>query len=347
MSFTEKKGKIESEIRKITSENPKYVDGDSNNEFRYIQDSHYFGDVKVKYDGTMLFSDEYPQVKLRDLEFKDKLGEGAQGVVFSCIHIPSGKEFVVKSITVSDKSSLQRTIDEIHSLRVLRNPYIVNLYSAFYQNGKIHILMDLINGASLGDYIKLNNKIPEAALGRICWQVLSGLFYLWRMHYLHGDLKLNNIIVSCNGSVKIADFELARLSRNTRGLTHSILGTTCYMSPERISREEYNIKCDVWSLGVIIYRCSMGRFPFGEKETNFQSIYSDNQGDYEVLLDESFSQNATDFVTRCLQVDQEKRAGVEELISHSWMKEFSNKEDDALVAWISDAEKLRKSRERK
>lgn len=343
MSLLERRAKKGIEIPKLRPDSPGYFTDPAapDADFEPFRESSDFGDIKIKSDGTFLFSDAYPIVKLADIDFHEKLGSGVQGTVYRCHHLPSGKEFAVKSIHVEDKATLQKTVDEIHSLRILKHENVVNLFSAFYQKGKIHILMDLVHGASIGDYIKFSPSIPEVPLGRICYQVIQGLMYLRRCHYIHRDLKPSNIMLSLDGVVKIADFGLARQLRSTKDFTTSIIGTTCYMSPERIRSEEYGIKSDIWSLGVILFQCALGRFPFGGQKAGFWDVNFESQEDFSVTLPEGYSDSLTALITRCLQIDETKRASIEELAADPWVRRFETEGREELTAWIRNAEELR------
>lgn len=309
-----------------------------------LRESTDFGDIKTKSDGTMLFTDEYPRICLDDLDEKEVLGAGTQGTVSDVIHIPSGREFAMKNINVIDKSTLQKTIDEIHSLRKLKHPNVVQLFTVFYQKGKIHILMDLVRGASLGDYIKVVPIMPEKALGQLTIQCLSGLLFMRKNHILHRDLKPSNVMVATDGSVKIADFGLARQLRATGDLTKSFTGTMSYMSPERIREDNYGLKSDVWSLGVILYQCAIGKFPFGGMKIAFWDVNFESSDKVEVVLPEGSSENMRDFISRCLEVDTNKRASIEELVEHPWAKEFAgHREFTDLISWVADADNKRKA----
>ncbi|EAX90669.1 STE family protein kinase [Trichomonas vaginalis G3] len=309
-----------------------------------LRESTDFGDIKTKSDGTMLFTDEYPRICLDDLNVKELIGAGTQGTVSDVIHIPSGREFAMKNIHVIDKTTLQKTIDEIHSLRKLKHTNVVQLFTVFYQKGDIHILMDLVRGASLGDYIKVVPVVPEKALGQIAIQCLSGLLFMRKNHILHRDLKPSNVMVALDGSVKIADFGLARQLRATGDLAKSFTGTMSYMSPERIREDNYGLKSDVWSLGVILYQCAIGKFPFGGMKIAFWDVNFDSSDEVDVKLPPECSENMRDFISRCLEVDTNARASIEELVEHPWAKEFSGIREFAdLVSWVADAEQKRKA----
>ena len=347
MSLLERRKKKNLAIPKLRPDSPGYYSDsplNSPEDFnsQTIRESQEFGDIKVKSNGDIEFSESYPVVRLSDLKFEEQLGGGVQGTVYRVIHIPSGKEFAVKSIKLQDKSQIQKTVDEIHSLRVLKHPNVVNMFSAFFQKGFIHILMDLVKGASLGDYIKFVPIIPEPALNVITDQLIKGLLYIRKQHILHRDLKPSNIMVSREGVVKVADFGLSKQLRETGDFTASITGTTCYMSPERVRGLSYGLTSDVWSVGVILYQCCIGCFPWGGKQANFWDIDFEQQSDFNVSLGPHYSPELVNFIERCLIIDPDKRATFEELSEHNWITQGGGPGAmDALLAWIKLADDRR------
>jgi len=306
-------------------------------------------EVKLKGDGCIEFCDAFPIVTLKDLKLCEKLGAGVSSTVFRCVHLPSGKEFALKSLQYDDQvDKLKLVVAELHALHVLRHPNVVNLFSAFHQDKHIHILMSLVDGGSLNDFIKYCPSVPEDALGRIAWHALQGLLFLRKNHYLHRDLKPSNILISRQCEVMIADFGLARQLRDTRDMTTSFLGSLCYMSPERIHHESYGLKSDVWSLGVIIYQCVLGRFPFGGPRVAFWDLTHTSQEEVHIEVPSNYSREVTDFISCCLQFNVENRHSVEQLITHSWVQRYNNTESDkGLEEWIHLVERLRQEEKRK
>ena len=336
MSFSERRKNISAPKLDTTSSLTDSIDTET------IRESQDFGDVQVKSNGEVLFSEAYPVVTLSDLRFEEQLGAGVQGTVYKCVHIPSGKELAVKSIKLQDKSQIQKIVDEIHALRLLKHPNVINLFSAFFQKGSIHILMDLVKGASLGDYIKFVPVIPEPALNVITEQLLKGLLYIRSNHILHRDIKPSNIMVSRTGIIKIADFGLARQLRDTGDFTTSVTGTTCYMSPERVRGQTYGLKSDVWSLGVILYQCCVGKYPWGGKSAGFWDINFETQSDVTVNLGPHYSPELTDFIQQCLLIDVDQRATFEDLSKHKWITNGGGPgAKDALLAWVKLADDRR------
>lgn len=94
-------------------------------------------------------------------------------------------------------------------------------------------------------------------------QVLKGLVYLHHeRHVIHRDIKPSNLLVNHKGEVKITDFGVSAVLASSMGQRDTFVGTYNYMSPERISGSSYDYKSDIWSLGLVVLECAIGRFPY-------------------------------------------------------------------------------------
>ena len=338
----------EMDVPRLQSTNPdNKVNSPRSGDFSLPSIRQSWDEVKFK-DGEVVFSEKFPIVTVKDLKILEKLGSGVSSTVHRCIHVPSGQQFALKRLKYDDQlEKLQLVVAELHALHKLRHQNVIDLFSAFHQDRNIHILMSLIEGGSLDDFIKIIPCIPELAIGRIAWHVLQGLFYLRKNHYLHRDLKPSNILISKEGNVKIADFGLARQLRDTSDLTTTFLGSLCYMSPERIQQESYGLKSDVWSLGIIIYQCSIGKYPFGGPRVAFWDLPIKSQEDVNVVLPNNYSTELVNFISCCLQFDVEKRYSVEQLIEHDWVKKFNNDfYDQYLLNYIKDVSSKKNSQKK-
>lgn len=144
---------------------------------------------------------------------------------------------------------------------------------------------------------------------------------------VHRDLKPDNIMYSSGTTevdfnkiqVKIIDFGFAKLSEGKT--LDEFLGTPYFLAPEIIKKEKYGTKCDIWSLGVVIFLLLTGEMPFEGKTT--EELFSKiENGTF--IHDERWgviSAEGKDFVTKCLTVDQDKRPSPADLIEHDWIKQ--------------------------
>lgn len=145
------------------------------------------------------------------------------------------------------------------------SPFIVSFYGAYLQDPHICMCMEFMDKGSLDNIYKKVGPIPEPILGRIALAVVKGLTYLYEVHkIMHRDVKPSNILLNSLGQIKICDFGVSGELINS--VADTFVGTSTYMSPERISGDPYTVKSDVWSLGITLVELAIGRFPFSSDD---------------------------------------------------------------------------------
>jgi len=196
-------------------------------------------------------------------------------------------------------------------------------------------MLEYMSLGSLADVTKrIGGKIPEVALGKIAVQLLKGLQYLHNIHRVHRDIKPANIVLDLEGNVKLTDFGLTAELKSSLANCQTMCGTYSYMSPERISNNEYDYKCDIWALGITLHECAAGCYPYPQSTIYLELIQRIVQDPVPRLKGaSSFSPKFLDFLECCLKKDPAERASVEQLIAHPWVKEIEDTEFD-LAAWL-------------
>eukprot|EP00993_Chasmostoma_nieuportense_P007634 NODE_901_length_1774_cov_66.339405_g845_i0.p1 GENE.NODE_901_length_1774_cov_66.339405_g845_i0~~NODE_901_length_1774_cov_66.339405_g845_i0.p1 ORF type:complete len:423 (+),score=115.06 NODE_901_length_1774_cov_66.339405_g845_i0:62-1330(+) len=263
-----------------------------------------------------------------DLECKEgekTLGKGASGVVKLMHHKKTGKAYAVKVVhfgIILDKQMIEQ---EIRALE-MASPYVVRAYTAFMRDRSLHIVQEYMDLGSLSDLLKKSKTIPERVLSCIAEQVLLGLREMHdglldqnnqnRVHRIHRDLKPANLLVNKNGEVKIADFGIATTT-NTVGKS-TFVGTTTYMSPERIKGGRYGTASDVWSVGLLLVESAAGAFPF-KNRSNFIELLIDITSTEKVPLPAHLSQPCKEFLWACMAQQPENRPSVSELLRHPFI----------------------------
>ena len=114
--------------------------------------------------------------------------------------------------------------------------------------------------------------IPEAILGQIVVSIVKGLQYLWTQKIMHRDLKPSNILVNTQGRVKLCDFGVS--VQLIDSIARTFVGTSAYMAPERLRGEDYRMRAEVWSLGVLIFELVSGTFPYKSARDSASSVSS-------------------------------------------------------------------------
>ena len=208
------------------------------------------------------------QLQLDEFRVIRDLGEGTSGVVQLVRHKPTNRLYAKKVINlgISDQERKQ-ILMEIRTLHKSDVPGILSFKNAFYADNAVHIVLEYMNCGSLHGVLQRNGPLPEPLLARVTSDVTQALDHLHRvLKVVHRDIKPANVLLNSRAQVKLADFGMSGQLATTFGRLASWVGTAAYMSPERISGAEYSYESDIWALGVTLWECSVGRYPYASPE---------------------------------------------------------------------------------
>uniref|UniRef100_A0A4W6G3A0 mitogen-activated protein kinase kinase n=1 Tax=Lates calcarifer TaxID=8187 RepID=A0A4W6G3A0_LATCA len=266
---------------------------------------------------------------LRDL---GEIGRGAYGSVNKMVHKPTGQIMAVKRIrsTVDEKEQKQLLMDLDVVMRSSDCPYIVQFYGALFREGDCWICMELMS-TSLDKFYKyvycaLEDVIPEEILGKITLATVKALNHLKEnLKIIHRDIKPSNILMDRKGNIKLCDFGISGQLVDSIAKTRDA-GCRPYMAPERIdpsaSRQGYDVRSDVWSLGITLYELATGRFPYPKWNSVFDQLTQVVKGEPPQLSnseERQFSPKFINFVNLCLTKDESKRPKYRELLKHPFI----------------------------
>ena len=201
-----------------------------------------------------------------------KLGVGGMGVVYEAEDVRLSRRVALKFLPddmVGDPDAARRFKREAQMVAELNHPHICIIHEVDEDKGRVFIAMERLEGTNLKLHMaKKSLDTPEVV--RIALQVTDALDAAHSRKIVHRDIKPGNIFVSPSGHVKVLDFGLARrfeTETGDQGLEGSTipgrpLGTANYMAPERILQMPLDPRCDLFSLGVVIYEMATGRLPF-------------------------------------------------------------------------------------
>ncbi|CAI0426187.1 unnamed protein product [Linum tenue] len=291
------------------------------------------GDLRLNQKGLRLISEEKEsqssESKELDFEFSKEdleaikvIGKGSGGVVQLVRHKWVGTLFALKVIQMNIQEEIRKQIvQELKINQASQCPHVVICYHSFYQNGAISLVLEYMDRGSLADVIRQVKTILEPYLAVVCKQVLQGLVYLHNeRHIIHRDIKPSNLLVNHKGEVKITDFGVSAMLANSMGQRDTFVGTYNYMSPERISGSTYDYSSDIWSLGLVVLECAIGRFPYmrSEDEEERPSFYEL----LEAIVDsppptappDQFSPEFCSFVSACIQKEPRDRSSSSDLL---------------------------------
>ncbi|KAI8377939.1 kinase-like domain-containing protein [Radiomyces spectabilis] len=202
-----------------------------------------------------------------DLQPLDELGRGNGGTVSKVLHIRTNTVMARKIIHVQANMTVRKQImRELQFMHDCNSKHIVSFYGAFINGSTISICMEYMEIGSLDTIYKKYGPISMPVLKKIAYAIVDGLIYLYDNHrIIHRDLKPSNVLVNSLGQIKLCDFGVSGQLINS--VADTFVGTSSYMSPERIMGSPYSVKSDVWSLGITLMELALGRFPFPPDST--------------------------------------------------------------------------------
>lgn len=211
-----------------------------------------------------------PRLKSDDFEFVAHLGTGTFGTVCIVKRLKDGKQFVIKQQELNScNSSSARMISwEMANMQVLRHPNVVSYYGAWQEEQSFYILMEFASRGTL-KYLLDKRSLPleEHDAMYLFAQICLGVHHIHSKEILHRDLKPENIMLTgkMGDIVKIGDFGLSKDSFDD---SPSYAGSYYYISPEMLRQESYDYKCDIWSMGVILYEMLTKQQTFPAESVN-------------------------------------------------------------------------------
>ena len=213
---------------------------------------------------------------------------------------------------------------EFTILRVISHPNIVSIYEFFIDDQNCSMIQELMEGESLFDRVLHEKHLNELESKIIIRQILMALFYLHSNNIIHRDIKMENLVFKekKSNSVKLIDFGSAKQVNYYRQLNSEMIGTVLYMPPEVLA-SRYNHKCDVWSLGVVLFVMLSGSFPFNGRSV--EEIRKKIMTDRLVFPDDEWkgvSYEAKDLIKKMLNKNADSRLGADECLTHAWFKEL-------------------------
>jgi eukaryotic-like serine/threonine-protein kinase len=201
-----------------------------------------------------------------------KLGVGGMGVVYEAEDQRLARRVALKFLPdelADDPGAARRLEREARNIALLNHPNICTIYEIDTHRGRLFIAMERLDGANLKAYMA-KRRLDTTEIIDIALQIAEALAVAHSKNIIHRDIKPGNIFVGSDRQVKVLDFGLARrlaaetADANSDGSTipGRPLGTASYMAPERILQRPLDARCDLFSLGVVMYEMATGRLPF-------------------------------------------------------------------------------------
>ena len=195
----------------------------------------------------------------------ERIGRGAMGVVYRARDEAMGRDVALKVLTADledDPDIRTRFHREAEAAASLSHPNIITIFDVGEDGDRFFIVMELLRGATLKDFLKQSDAAPLARKLDLMIQLCAGLGAAHNASIYHRDIKPGNIFVRADGILKILDFGVARLASSSMTAAGFIVGTPDYMSPEQARGADIDGRSDIFSLGGVFYFMLTGRKPF-------------------------------------------------------------------------------------
>ena len=241
------------------------------------------------------------------------------------MHIKTQEKVAIKVLEkerICDVADVERVSREIHILKLIRHPNIIQLYEIIETPKKLYLIMEYASGGELFEYIVKRTKLEEIEACLLFHQIVAGIEYIHKLHIVHRDLKPENLLLDEKNAIKIVDFGLSNTYKTDETLK-TACGSPCYAAPEMIAGKRYRgIEVDIWSSGVILFAMICGYLPFEDSNTSqlYKKILA---GDCK--YSKSISRKSKSFLRGILNIDPDQRFSISEIRAHDWYKQIEEK----------------------
>lgn len=209
---------------------------------------------------------------------------------------------------------------EIKIHKQLKHDNIIKLYNSFEDDFFIYMLLEL-GDDDLFYFVERREQLTDKEIINISKQIINSLVYLKEMNIIHGDLKMENILLIKN-QIKICDFGLS----TQNFFNYNYVGTPEFMAPEIIKKEVYNYKIDIWSFGIILYNLVFGKSPFSifKRDLSEIDIYMTQKAICNKVVTFPKETIFNDLIDKCLKKNQEDRISLEDLHNYKLFEKISD-----------------------
>lgn len=269
-----------------------------------------------------------------------QVGKGAYGTVYKVIRKSDSKVYAIKVINIGrmDEKTIKSNLNEIRILSSISHPNVVGYKEAFLEkkNTEMCIVMEYVGGgdlaAKISDCKKRKMHLNEESIWKFFIQTLLGLKAFHDMKIIHRDIKSANLFLAEDyETIKVGDLNVAKVTKNDLAKTQ--IGTPYYLAPEIWKNEIYTYKCDVFSLGVVLYEMAALKVPF-EASSIAELCRKVTNGTFG-KISSRYSEDLYEVISLMLTKDPRKRPSVDQLLAHPFiaakmmaynLQQFRNKE---------------------
>ncbi len=264
--------------------------------------------------GSLLAEGSDIKPTLGRYEIVKELGRGAMGIVYLGKDPKIHRSVAIKTMRLDEVEAEElqdvksRFFREAESAGKLSHPNIVTIFDAGEEQDLAYFAMEVLDGVDLKDLCKKRNLLPVKRTLEIVTKVSEALDYAHSQNVVHRDIKPANIMVMPDGTVKVTDFGIARVTTSVKTQTGIVLGTPSYMSPEQLSGAKVDGRSDLFSLGIVLFEMLTGERPFqGESVATLMYVIANQPHPSPFELRPDLPKAVGGVIDRALQKDATKR----------------------------------------
>jgi len=255
----------------------------------------------------------------KEFQLLEKLGEGSYGSVWKAMHKPTGSIVAVKRVPIDN--DLEDIMKEIDFMKSCRSPYIVRYFGSYFKENELWIVMEYCGAGSVCDIMKICDKtLTEDQISVVCKDVLNGLSYLHGLRKIHRDIKAGNILLNSKGASKLADFGVSGQLSDTMAKRQTVIGTPFWMAPEVIQEVGYDVKADIWSLGITCIEMAESKPPYSNVHPMRAIFMIPSRAPPRLTEPEKWSDEFNEFVAKCLTKNPDQRPSATDLLLHPFIQ---------------------------
>lgn len=270
--------------------------------------------------------------KLEGYKILGEIGKGSFSRIYKAIHVETNKYYAIKVIDNAKKYE-KILVKEVEILASLNHKNIIQLKECITQDNIKYIVLEYCERGDLKNYIMkkkdntgnvYNKLMTMSSIDTITKQIADGIEYLHTNNIIHRDLKPANILMTSDGTIKIADLGFAK-EIETDALSKTLCGSPLYMAPEVLNSEDYTAKADLWSIGIMYYQFIYGITPYKARNPiELSNIYKNPK--IEIKFPDSMrtreikKSGLYDLIKKLIIIDPEKRITFENYFHHNYFR---------------------------
>ncbi|XP_059730236.1 serine/threonine-protein kinase PAK 3-like [Haemorhous mexicanus] len=339
------KRKNKDDMRRVQEENLNQQRGDQQNQVSERVAATPL--MKHPLPSCLLTNKDHVQAELQDSEASNKVREKRLEEEIKIIRDKANrlsqslqKQVAIKKINLQGLQRKQLTVNEIMIMKRNRSPSVVNYLDSYLLGEELWLVLEYMDGGALSDVIS-ETFLSEEQMAAISRECLRGLDFLHSNHIIHRDVKSDNILLRTDGSVKLADFGLSTQLTPEQNRRCTLAGTPWWMAPEVVTGQPYGPKVDIWSFGIVGIEMVEREPPYCNQSPASAQRLIATVGTPKLRHPKLLSALLRDFLSCCLQKDEEERWSAMELLQHPFVT--SAKPASILSQLINSVKKRKKN----